>query len=113
MNKNIYENLIVLLVLLSLFLITSSFYTIKQQHEFNSRISKLELSQNNLYKIYNTTNIVGKVVDKYSVGDKYTIVIAGYGKFLVDKDVYDEATIGEHMPKYIEELTEKLQSVGG
>lgn len=57
--------------------------------------------------------IVGKVTGKTYANEKYTLEIGGYGKFLVSRDVWDKARVGDIMPLEIHEQVDKLQSVGG
>ena len=51
--------------------------------------------------IYNADNagteIFGKVVEKGRHGKLYTLTIRDYGVFVVTKDVYEKATVGDEV----------------
>lgn len=45
--------------------------------------------------IYYVDNMAGVVTGKEFDGERYSITISGYGKFLVNKEQYDRAEIGK------------------
>lgn len=45
--------------------------------------------------IYYVDNIAGVVTGKEFDGERYSITVSGYGKFLVNKEQYDRAEIGK------------------
>ena len=45
--------------------------------------------------IYYVDNMAGVVTDKEFDGERYSITVSGYGKFLVNKEQYDRAIIGK------------------
>lgn len=45
--------------------------------------------------IYYVDNMAGIVTGKEYDGNRYTITVSGYGKFLVNKEQYDRAIIGK------------------
>ena len=45
--------------------------------------------------IYYVDNMAGIVTGKEFDGNRYTITVSGYGKFLVNKEQYDRAEIGK------------------
>lgn len=45
--------------------------------------------------IYYVDNMAGVVTGKEFDGERYSITVSGYGKFLVNKDQYDRAIIGK------------------
>lgn len=45
--------------------------------------------------IYYVDNMAGIVTGKEFDGDRYSITVSGYGKFLVNKEQYDRAEIGK------------------
>lgn len=83
-----------------------------QLHELEQKVERLEMSQVQLRQSY-TGLTIGKVVDKQDKDSKYTLVISGYGNFLVKKDTYDEAVLGADMPEEIKERVEVKNRVGG
>ena len=51
-----------------------------------------------IYKADNQgTEIFGKVVEKGRHGKLYTLTIRDYGVFVVTKDVYEKATVGDEV----------------
>lgn len=45
--------------------------------------------------IYYVDNMAGIVTGKEFDGERYSITVSGYGKFLVNKEQYDRAVIGK------------------
>lgn len=45
--------------------------------------------------IYYVDNMAGVVTGKEFDGERYSITVSGYGKFLVNKEQYDRAEIGK------------------
>lgn len=45
--------------------------------------------------IYYVDNMAGVVTGKEFDGERYSITVSGYGKFLVNKEQYDRAVIGK------------------
>lgn len=45
--------------------------------------------------IYYVDNMAGIVTGKDFDGERYSITVSGYGKFLVNKEQYDRAIIGK------------------
>mgnify|MGYP003092297410 FL=1 len=45
--------------------------------------------------IYYVDNMAGVVTGKEFDGERYSITVSGYGKFLVNKEQYDRAIIGK------------------
>lgn len=45
--------------------------------------------------IYYVDNMAGIVTGKEFDGNRYSITVSGYGKFLVNKEQYDRAIIGK------------------
>ena len=45
--------------------------------------------------IYYVDNMAGIVTGKEFDGERYSITVSGYGKFLVNKEQYDRAIIGK------------------
>lgn len=45
--------------------------------------------------IYYVDNMAGIVTGKEFDGERYSITVSGYGKFLVNKEQYDRAEIGK------------------
>lgn len=45
--------------------------------------------------IYYVDNMAGIVTGKEFDGNRYTITVSGYGKFLVNKEQYDRTEIGK------------------
>ena len=60
-----------------------------------------ELEEKRPMLIYKADNqgaeIFGKVVEKGRHGKLYTVTIRGYGIFVVTKDVYDKAKVGDEV----------------
>ena len=51
-----------------------------------------------VYKADNQgAEIKGRVVHKEKIGDMYTITVQNYGVFVVTKDVYDKAKVGDEV----------------
>lgn len=81
-----------------------------QLNELEQRIQRTELAQR---YIHNPKTTVGKVVQKHEKNGKYTLVVAGYGNFLVSKETYENVQIGDEMPKEVKGRVEVLKGVGG
>lgn len=94
---------------LTMFCMTSIFLT----GMYLLHIQKMEEYKVKYAQIDRTMAIVGKVTGKTYANEKYTLEIGGYGKFLVSRDVWDKARVGDIMPLEIHEQVDKLQSVGG
>lgn len=45
--------------------------------------------------VYYVDNMAGIVTGKEFDGERYSITVSGYGKFLVNKDQYERAIIGK------------------
>lgn len=45
----------------------------------------------------------GEVTGKEKINDLYTIDCGAYGKFLVSKEQYDQANVGDDIPSYLKE----------
>lgn len=45
--------------------------------------------------IYYVDNMAGVVTGKEFDGERYSITVSGYGKFLVNKEQYDRAEVGK------------------
>lgn len=45
--------------------------------------------------IYYVDNMAGVVTGKEFDGERYSITVSGYGKFLVNKEQYDRAIVGK------------------
>lgn len=45
--------------------------------------------------VYYVDNMAGVVTGKEFDGERYSITVSGYGKFLVNKDQYDRAIVGK------------------
>lgn len=54
-----------------------------------------------VYKADNATVMHGKITGKEMVGKLYTIDCGAYGKFLVTKEQYDNAQVGDDIPNYL------------
>ncbi|MBF8970177.1 DUF1372 family protein [Streptococcus sp. NLN76] len=83
-----------------------------QLHELEQKVNRLEMSQVQLRQVY-TGLTIGKVIDKKEKDGKYTLTIAGYGNFLVKKEIYDESVLGADMPDEIKERVEVKNRAGG
>lgn len=69
-------------------------YLIAEQAD---KIKKLEARRPEIiYKVDNAgSGLAGIVIGKEFDGNRYTITVSGYGKFLVNKEQYDRAIIGK------------------
>lgn len=56
-----------------------------------------------IHKADNAVELHGKVTGKSMVGKLYTIDCGAYGKFLVSKEQYDQAHVGDDIPSYLKE----------
>lgn len=54
-----------------------------------------------IHKADNAVELHGKVTGKSMVGKLYTIDCGAYGKFLVSKEQYDSAKVGDDIPSYL------------
>lgn len=54
-----------------------------------------------IHKADNAVELHGKVTGKSMVGKLYTIDCGAYGKFLVSKEQYDSAQVGDDIPSYL------------
>lgn len=54
-----------------------------------------------IHKADNAVELHGKVTGKSMVGKLYTIDCGAYGKFLVSKEQYDSANVGDDIPSYL------------
>ncbi|MBF0844911.1 DUF1372 family protein [Streptococcus danieliae] len=81
-----------------------------QLNELEQRLQRTELAQR---YIHNPKTTVGKVVQKHEKDGKYTLVVAGYGNFLVSKETYENVQVGDEMPGEVTERVEVLKGVGG
>nr|DAO26400.1 MAG TPA: Protein of unknown function (DUF1372) [Caudoviricetes sp.] len=54
-----------------------------------------------IHKADNAVELHGKVTGKSMVGKLYTIDCGAYGKFLVSKEQYDAANVGDDIPSYL------------
>ena len=53
-----------------------------------------------IYQVDNAGGLmIGKVTDKAIVDGKYTLDCGVYGKFLVDKELYDSVQVGDEIPE--------------
>lgn len=59
----------------------------------NGKIKRLEARRP--ATIYYVDNMAGVVTGKEFDGERYSITVSGYGKFLVNKEQYDRAIIGK------------------
>lgn len=56
-----------------------------------------------IHKADNAVELHGKVTGKSMVGKLYTLDCGAYGKFLVSKEQYDSAQVGDDIPSYLKE----------
>ena len=56
-----------------------------------------------IHKADNAVELHGKVTGKSMVGKLYTLDCGAYGKFLVSKEQYDQANVGDDIPSYLKE----------
>lgn len=54
-----------------------------------------------VYKADNATVMHGKITGKEIVGKLYTLDCGAYGKFLVTKEQYNSANVGDEIPSYL------------
>lgn len=54
-----------------------------------------------VHKVDNATVLHGKITGKQMIGKLYTIDCGAYGKFLVTKEQYDNAQVGDDIPSYL------------
>ena len=54
-----------------------------------------------IHKADNAVELHGKVTGKSMVGKLYTLDCGAYGKFLVSKEQYDSAQVGDDIPSYL------------
>jgi hypothetical protein len=69
-------------------------YLIAEQAD---KIKRLEAKRPEIiYKVDNAgSGLAGIVIGKEFDGNRYSITVSGYGKFLVNKEQYDRSIIGE------------------
>lgn len=51
--------------------------------------------------IYYVDNMAGVVTGKEFDGERYSITVSGYGKFLVTKEQYENLKVGDEIPEYL------------
>lgn len=54
-----------------------------------------------IHKADNAVELHGKVTGKSMVGKLYTVDCGAYGKFLVNKEQYDQVNVGDDIPSYL------------
>lgn len=54
-----------------------------------------------VHKADNAVELHGKVTGKSMVGKLYTVDCGAYGKFLVNKEQYDQVNVGDDIPSYL------------
>lgn len=87
------------LVLSFLALSLSSFNMglIAAKYYYQPQIADLEQKVEVLEK----QDTTGKITAKLELDGRYTVVVSGYGRFLVSKDQYDSLEIGDEMPDFL------------
>ena len=54
-----------------------------------------------IHKADNAVELHGKVTGKSKIKNLYTLDCGAYGKFLVSKEQYDQANVGDDIPSYL------------
>lgn len=54
-----------------------------------------------IHKADNAVELHGKVTGKSMVGKLYTLDCGAYGKFLVNKEQYNQVNVGDDIPSYL------------
>lgn len=54
-----------------------------------------------IHKADNAVELHGKVTGKSKIKNLYTLDCGAYGKFLVSKEQYDSAQVGDDIPSYL------------
>lgn len=69
----------------------------------NGKIKRLEARRPEIiYKVDNAgSGLAGIVIGKEFDGNRYTITVSGYGKFLVTKEQYESLKVGDDIPEYL------------
>lgn len=107
-QKEMIRNIVVLLMTVTTMAL--SFNVV----QMNNRIEVLEQRmQTPVHDAGGLTSTIGKVTGKTLTGNKYTIEVGGYGKFIVSYDVWQKAVVGDDVPDEVRQEVRKLQSVGG
>ncbi|MBF0843024.1 DUF1372 family protein [Streptococcus danieliae] len=109
-EKGILESALFGVWLLTVFIFAIQIHFGIQLHELEQRMQRTELSQR---YIHNLKTVVGKVTQKHEKNGKYTLVVAGYGNFLVSEETYENVQVGDEMPKEIKGRVEVKNRVGG
>lgn len=74
-------------------------------NRLNKRIEQLEARK--LITIHRVDNaggsmdVLGKITDKEVIEGKYTVMVGGYGKFLVTQEQYESIKVGDPIPDYL------------
>lgn len=74
-------------------------------NRLNKRIEQLEARK--LITIHRVDNaggsmdVLGKITDKEVIDGKYTVMVGGYGKFLVTQEQYESIKVGDPIPDYL------------
>ena len=100
----------ILFLLLSFSAVFFGLWTIHTNHRID------DLEQTRMYRVYDAgglTSTVGKVTGKTLTGNKYTLSIGGYGKFIVTHDVWQKAVVGGDMPEEVRQKVNELERPGG
>ena len=64
------------------------------------QVAELKARPAIIYQVDNAGGLmIGKVTDKAIVDGKYTLDCGVYGKFLVDKELYDSVQVGDEIPE--------------
>lgn len=72
------------------FIMVGLLFALYSQHQEISRLKYKRPAT-----IYYVDNMAGVVTGKEFDGERYSITVSGYGKFLVNKEQYDRAEIGK------------------
>lgn len=94
----------ILFLLLSLFAVFVGLWITHEDRRIN------ELEQTRFYRIHDAGGLIdtaGKVTGKTLTGNKYTLDIGGYGKFIVSHEVWQKAVVGDDMP---DEVRDRLEA---
>ncbi|MBF0700128.1 DUF1372 family protein [Streptococcus danieliae] len=109
-EEGIFETAMFGVWIMLVFIFFIQLYQGIQLNELEQRLQRTELAQR---YIHNPKTTVGKVVQKHEKDGKYTLVVAGYGNFLVSKETYENVQVGDEMPGEVTERVEVLKGVGG
>lgn len=81
-------------------LLVVSFCLLLLSNQQRDELEKMKAKQEPVtVKIVSSRGLVGKIVDKSHTGNRYTVTVGAYGKFLVTKEQYESLNIGDDAPE--------------